>query len=115
MEEAKKEPEKWVTNVSDLAESYRDLITIKVIEHSSLGISVSIVGVLALLLILFVFLFAGLGTAWWLGEHLSDMKSGYFIVGGVYTLLFVILLASSRTLLIPRIRNILIKKIYEED
>ncbi len=107
--------EKWVDNAAELVESYRDLISIRIVEHTSLGASLSIIGILSLIVAVFVLLFVGLGSAWWLGEVLANMKAGFFIIGGFYLLVFGILLATSRTVLIPRIRNRIIKKIYEQD
>jgi hypothetical protein len=108
-------PEKWVDSTTDLIESYRQLITIRIVEHSSLGISMGVIGILSMILAVFVLLFAGLGAAWWLGEYLNNMKAGFFIVGGLFTLIFAIVLATSHKVLIPRIRNFIIKKIYEQD
>ena len=115
MNHEKIDTEKWVDNAADLLESYRDLISIRIIEHSSLGISISVIGILSLILVVFVLLFVGLGTAWWIGEYVGNMKAGFFIVGGAYTLIFGILLATSQKVLIPRIRNLIIKKMYEQD
>ena len=107
--------EKWVDSTANLVEAYRDLISLRIVEHTSLGISISVIGILSVILAVFVLLFIGLGAAWWLGEYVNDMKAGFFIVGGVYTLIFGILLATSQKVLIPRIRNLVIKKMYEQD
>ena len=115
MNQEKINTENWVSNAADLLESYRDLISLRIVEHSSLGISISVIGILSLILVVFVLLFIGLGAAWWLGEYFNNMKSGFFIVGGVYTVIFGVLLASSQKVLIPRIRNMIIKKMYEQD
>ena len=115
MNEEKINTEKWVDSATKLAETYRDLISLRIVEHTSLGISISVIGVLSLILAVFVLLFTGLGAAWWLGEYLDNMMSGFFIVGGVYTLIFGIILATSQKVLIPRIRNLIIKKMYEQD
>ena len=115
MNQEKITTEKWVSSAADLLESYRDLISIRIVEHSSLGISISVIGILSVILAVFVLLFIGLGAAWWLGEYFNNMKAGFFIVGGVYTLVFGILLATSQKVLIPMIRNIIIKKMYEQD
>ena len=111
----KKDSETWIDSVSDLVETYQKLISIRVVEHTSQGISISIVGIISLVMAVFVLLFTGLGSAWWLGEYLQNMKAGFFIIGGLYLLIFLILLATSRTVLFPLIRNIIIKKIYEQD
>ncbi|MBL7856496.1 MAG: phage holin family protein [Cyclobacteriaceae bacterium] len=107
--------EKWVDSVTELVESYRDLISIRIVEHTTRGASLSVIGLLSLLVAVFVLLFAGLGSAWWLGEAMDNMKAGFFIVGGFYLVVFGILLATSKTVLIPWIRNLIIKKIYEQD
>jgi uncharacterized membrane protein len=108
-------PEKWVDSTTDLIESYRQLIAIRIVQHSSLGISMGVLGILSLILAVFVLLFVGLGSAWWLGEYMNNMKAGFFIIGGLFTLIFTIVLAASHKVLIPRIRNFIIKKIYEQD
>lgn len=99
----------------ELVDAYRDLITIKIIEHTSLGASWSVIGLLVLVLVILVLLFVGVGSAWWLGESMGNMKAGFFIVGGVYTLAFTLVLLTSSKVLVPRIRNLIIKKIYEQD
>ncbi len=115
MEEDKNSTDKWVSSVADLMDSYRKLITVKVVEHTSLGISLSIIGILSMIMAIFVLLFTGIGSAWWLGEYLQNMKAGFFIVGGFYALIFIILLLTSPGIWIPRIRNTIIKKIYEQN
>ena len=68
MSQEKIETEKWVDRATDLVDAYRDRLSIRIVEHTSLGISVSVIGVLSLILAVFVLLFIGLGTAWWLGD-----------------------------------------------
>jgi hypothetical protein len=115
MEETNNATEKLVNAVNDWVETYRNLITIRIVEHSSQGASLSIFGILALLVIVFILLFLGLGSAWWIGEKLENMKAGFFIVGGFYAIVLIILLMMAKKLLIPGIRNLIIKKIYEQD
>ena len=115
MDEAKNSTDKWVSSITDLLDSYRNLISVKVVEHTSLGISLSIIGILSIIMAVFVLLFTGIGSAWWLGEYLQNMKAGFFIVGGFYALIFIILLLTSPGIWIPRIRNAIIKKIYEQN
>ena len=115
MEENKKSSEKLVGALADWVETYRNLLGVKVVEHTSLGASVSFFGVLTTLVIVFILLFLGLGAAWWIGEQLDNMKAGFFIVGGVYGTVLIIILAMAKKVLIPGIRNLIIKKIYEQD
>lgn len=115
IEEEKNSTEKWVNSITDLVDAYRNLISVKVVEHTSLGISLGIIGILSMIIAVFVLLFTGIGSAWWLGEYLQNMKAGFFIVGGFYALVFIILLLTSPGIWIPRIRNAIIKKIYEQN
>jgi hypothetical protein len=115
MEEEKKSGEKILDLAGDMVENYRNLITIKVVEHSSLAGAASILGIFLLVIAVFVMLFAGIGFAWWLGEELSNMKAGFFIVGGIYTIILLILILISKKTLLPSLRNMIIKKIYEQD
>jgi hypothetical protein len=115
MEDNKKTSEKLVGAVGDWVETYRNLMGVRIVEHTSMGASVSVLGVLTLLVIVFVLLFLGLGSAWWMGEKLENMKAGFFIVGGVYGTALIIILMLAKKVLIPGIRNLIIKKIYEQD
>ena len=115
MEENKKGSEKIVGAVADWVETYRNLMGVRIVEHTSLGASVSFLSVLTMLVIVFILLFLGLGAAWWIGEQLDNMKAGFFIVGGVYGAVLIIILAMAKKVLIPGIRNLIIKKIYEQD
>lgn len=115
MDHVEKEKEGLEDIVGDLLTAYRNLATIKVVEHTSLGASAGIVVIALLVIAMFVLLFAGLGSAWWLGEHLQNMKAGFFIVGGVYGIALIIVLLAYKKFLVPSIRNLIIRKIYEND
>lgn len=115
MEEEKKSGEKILDLAGDMVENYRNLITIKVVEHSSLAGAASILGILLLVIAVFVLLFAGIGFAWWLGEELGNMKAGFFIVGGIYSVILLITLLLSKNFLLPSFRNQIIRKIYDQD
>ena len=115
MEENKKTTENLVDAVSDWIETYRNLLGVRIAEHGSMGASVSVLGVLTMLVIVFLLLFLGLGAAWWIGEKLDNMKAGFFIVGGVYGTVLILILLMAKKVLIPGIRNLIIKKIYEQD
>jgi hypothetical protein len=115
MEENKNSSERLIDAVSGWIKTYRSLVKIRIAEHASQGVSLSIVSILVVLAIVFMLFFIGLGAAWWIGENLENMKAGFFIVGGVYTIVLVFILVLAKRHLIPGIRNIIIKKIYEQD
>ncbi|MBL0745101.1 hypothetical protein [Chryseolinea lacunae] len=115
MEEQKKPTEKIVDAAGDLFDAYRNLLTVRIVEQTSLGASVSILGIVTMTVVVFILLFAGVGTAWWVGEALNNMKAGFFIVGGFYSLVLIIILLTARNFILPNIRNLLIKKMYDQD
>lgn len=108
-----KAPEKLKENFTGLLDDYRDLLSIKLTDHTSNGLSVSIIGAVKVVFVLFILLFTGIGLAWWYGEYVGNMKVGFFMVGALYAVLLLILLLSQKALR-PRIRNFIIRKIYEQ-
>jgi len=114
-ENNKKTSEKLVGAIGDWIETYRNLLGVRIVEHTSMGASISLLGILTILVVVFVLLFSGLGAAWWMGEKLENMKAGFFIVGGIYGTVLLIILVMAKKVLIPGIRNLIIKKIYEQN
>lgn len=115
MDETPNTADKWLSSTTEMLEAYKELLTMRLVEHTSLGIAVSIVGGASLLVGLFILLFASLGFAWWLGEYLNNLKAGFFLVGGGYAFIFLALLLTNKKIILPRIRNSIIKKMYEQD
>lgn len=112
--EENKNDKNLIDDVAQLIETYRDLITLRVVEQASLGGSISAVGIIALLFMSCILLFFGLGAAWWVGEMMNNLTYGFLIVGGVYLIVLVVLLATAQKFTLPAIRNFIIKKIYEQ-
>ena len=113
MDQEAKTPEKLKDNFTGLLDDYRDLLSIKIAEQASKGMSEGIIGGAKLIAVLFILLFIGIGAAWWYGEYVGNIKVGFFMVGALFTLLLLILVLSQKALL-PRIRNFIIRKIYEQ-
>ena len=107
--------EKWIDDVGDILDIQKNLLTIKVVKQASYGASMSIMGIVILIFLVFILLFIGIGTAWWVGESMGNMKVGFFIVSGIYAILMSVVLLASRKFFIPGIRNLIIRKIYEQD
>ncbi len=114
-EEEKNGAEKWLDGVGNLIETYRDLAIVRTVEHTSRGAALMVMGILSLVLILCIMIFGGLGAAWWLGEAMQNKTGGFLIVGGTYLLLLTISLLLAKSVIVPFIRNIIIKQIYDRD
>jgi hypothetical protein len=115
MEEQKKATERLIDAAGNWVDTYRKLMVLRVVEHASRGASISIMGVLSAVIVIFLLLFLGLGLAWWVGEAMENMKAGFFIVGGFYAVVLLVILALAKKVLIPAIRNIIIKQVYEQN
>ena len=113
-EEHERPTEKLISTASEMITTYRELISLILVENLSLGVSISIVGIVTLVIVCFVLLFGALGLAWWIGESMNNMKAGFFISGSAFLLLLLIVLVSAKKGIMPWIRNIVIKKVYEE-
>ncbi len=107
--------ESIVDAAGDLIETYRKLTSIRIVEYTSLGASVSIFGLMTLVVTVLILLFTGLGAAWWIGDRLHNIKAGFFIVGGFYSLLLLIGVLMANGIIIPNLRNLIIRKIYEQN
>src|SRR5215203_1962179 len=80
----------------DLADTAYRLAFIEATEQITKVATTTIIISILLLLFNFLLLFLGFGVANWVGEALNDMKMGYFIVGGFYLLIIVLIIVLSK-------------------
>ena len=104
----------FVDAVGDMVNTYRKLVNVRIVENVAAGGSVSIMGILLLVIGVFTLLFGGLGIAWWIGEAWGDLKIGFFVVGGFYLLILLVTLLMSSSVVLPWLRNLIVRKIYEQ-
>ena len=114
-EEQEKPTEKLLATAGQMIETYRDLVSLTVVENASMVASVSVVGVVSLVFSCFALLFGALGLAWWIGESMNNMKAGFFIAGSIFLFFLVVVLLLAKNTLMPMIRDMIIKKAYEKD
>lgn len=107
--EVKNKIEKLFGTVKDYAETRFDLLVLTAREKvSSMVSSIALMLVLGLLGI-FIFLFAGIGTALWLGDYFQNSALGFFCVTGLYVLItFLLFFNRDKWIKLPII-NLLIK------
>jgi hypothetical protein len=115
MEEQEKPAEKLFATAGHIIETYKDMMSLTVVENITRGISVSVVGIVTLVVTCFTLLFGALGLAWWIGEEMNNMKAGFFIAGGIFLLLLIIVLLLAKKTIMPMIQDLAIKNIYEKD
>jgi hypothetical protein len=107
--------EKLLDGAENIIDVYQDLLEVKLVEKVSKHASLSILGIIYLMLALCVLIFAGIGGAWTIGQRMDNMAAGFLIVGGAYMVLLLGLMVTSSKVWLPLVRNIVIKKMYEQD
>jgi hypothetical protein len=100
-------------HLGELLESYYRLGVLNVTDKATVIASFTITILVVTILIMFALLFIGFGFGWWLGNQLQSMLAGFAIVAGVFILLVVMIMALRKRVLLPFIRNVIIKKVYE--
>ena len=113
MEHFKAKAEHLTEDIGNYIDTYFKLTVLKTTDKASGFASISIMGILVCFLSFCVLFFLGIGVALWAGELLNNVKAGYFIVAGFYVLITTILVVFREQLLLPLVRNFIIKKVYE--
>jgi uncharacterized membrane protein len=113
MDTIKSTAEDLFDHAGDLVETYYKLTVVKAADKASGIASSGLLALTACALGLIILFFAGIGLAWWIGESMNDMKMGFFIVGAAFLVLLLILILTRKQVFFPKLRNLLIRKMYE--
>jgi len=113
VEEMKTTAENLTDHLSDYVETYLKLGVVNATQKATGVATVTFTATLLSFFCLFVLFFAGLGVAVWLGESWGDMKAGYFTVAGFYVLCALLFVALRKKLILPYVRDHIIRKVYE--
>ena len=97
-------------NASDYLETRVELLKLQAIDKSS-DITSSIVSrITILIIIIFAMFILNIGLAIWIGELLGQMYLGFFVVGGFYALIAIILHLFRNSWLKKPVSSMIIKK-----
>jgi len=113
MDNLKESAEQLADHTTEYLETHLKLFTLRAAGRAAGAVSQGVSWLLTGILFFFFLLFAGVGLGWWLGEVLQNMLAGFLIVAGVYGLLAVVLLALHKKVIVPLIRNVIIRIVYE--
>ncbi len=100
-------------NVEEMVKDYYNLSVLNAVDKGSKLGSLFIVYLLLAALAFFSFLFAGIGLAYWLGQLLGNSMYGFFIMAGFLLLCFLVIMLLKGKVIIPFLRNFIIKNIYD--
>jgi len=112
-ENIKTKLEELVSNGSDMGETALKLAKIKATRKAINISSLFIFRATLSLIAVFAILFCSAAAALWLGNLFHSLIAGLLIIGGFYILLFILLLLLKNKLLLPFLRNRIVRKIYE--
>lgn len=77
--------------VEDYCKTTIELYKLKAIDHTA-GVVSSFSVRLAIFMVVALFtLFISIGFAWWIGEYLGKIYFGFFVIGGFYLLIAIVL------------------------
>jgi len=100
-------------HIADFVETYFKLASIQLAQKTITFVSSIInITILAGLFFLFVF-FIAFGLAWWLGAILNSRAGGFFIVAGIFLVVMFLSISMGRKTIIPLLRNLLTRLIYD--
>jgi len=109
----KEDTKDLLDNVTDYLNTYYHLITVTVAQKGIDIASGAINAVILTILGLFCFGFISLGLGWWLGNLFNDRAAGFFLVAGLYLVIIAAIIIMRKKLILPFLRNLLTRKIYE--
>ena len=114
MEDLKTKAAQLKDHVGEYAKTAIELAKAKATKGASNAAAGAVIGVTAVLLIFFFAIFLFTGIAWWLGGLLNSPALGFFCVAGFFLLLLILIFALRKKVIVPIIRNAIIRKVYEE-
>jgi hypothetical protein len=113
MTELKNKTENLTDHVTEYIETYLSLNVLKATDKVAGIASQSIASVLAGIFAFFFLLLINIGIGYWLGQKLENMLAGFAIIAGFYGLLALLIVVLRKTVLLPFLKNIIIKSAYE--
>ncbi|MDQ6610658.1 MAG: phage holin family protein [Bacteroidota bacterium] len=113
MEDLKTTASHLKDHVSEYVQTTVQLAKAKATKGASNAAAGVAIGITAAVLGLFFLAFLFTALAWWLATLLNSAALGFLCVAGLFLLLLVLIFALRKKVIVPLIRNAIIKAIYE--
>ncbi len=113
MEDNVKLIEKLLERVVEYGKTSAELLKLKALDKASDVFSSLVLRSVAIILIASFMLFLNFGLAFWLGEITGKSYYGFFLVGGFYILIFVVIFLFMRKWIIRITRDYIIKHLLK--
>ena len=102
-----------VSKAGQLAETKLELWKLKTVNRIASTVSSLIAVIAVVLCIVVALMIVSFGAAVWIGNSLGQLSYGFFIVGGFYVLVGILLFVFRKPLLKTPLSNLLIDKIVK--
>ena len=102
-------------HVGEYVNTYIQITKAKATQAASTAAGGAAVGIAALFLGLFFLFFLFCGLALWIGDMMNNRHAGFFIVAGFFALLLVLVFVLRKKVIVPKIQNAIISKVYESN
>ena len=113
MEDLKDKTEDLISHSGEYLDTFFKVsllkVTKKTTDIASAAISLVVICVLGMLILFF----GGIALGWWLGDLINSRIGGFLLVAAVYAIICVLIVSYRKKIVFPYIRNILIRKVYE--
>ena len=100
-------------HLTDYADTFVRLAIIKATEKATRIASATISALVICVLCLFAVFFLSFALGWWLGDVFSNRALGFLATGGFYLLLLFTVMLLNKKVVMPGLRNLIVRKIYE--
>lgn len=113
MEDLKTNFSHFKDHTTEYVKTYIELAKAKATKGASNAAAGAAIGITSLVLAFFFLQFLFFGLAWWIGNLVNSIAGGFFIVAGFFLLLILLVFALRKKVIVPMIRNSIIRKVYE--
>jgi hypothetical protein len=114
-DEPKSKLESTLEHLKEYITTSVDILKLKAADKAASMLSSIVSAVVTAALLLFALVFLSIGVAWYLSSRLQNPFYGFFIVGGVYLFLGVIMVAARKSLVETPMSNAIIKQLFKEE
>ena len=101
-------------HLSEYVQTTVQLAKAKATKGASNAAAGAAIGIATLVLGLFFLIFLFTALALWIGSLLNSASLGFLCVAGLFLLLIILLFALRKKLIVPMIRNAIVKAVYDK-
>ena len=114
MEDLKTKTTHLKDHVTEYVQTAVQLAKAKATKTASNAAAGAAIAIMSLVLGIFFLIFLFTALAWWLADILNSNALGFLCVAGLFLVLILLIIALRKKLIVPLIRNAIIRAIYDK-